>query len=270
MVVKEKVVKEEVDNIERARRVMLVALSAHQVRVGCVFSGWCLEFEDLLTTVIDTQVQINSGSDADAEASKHNSPPATISSTKKVSPSKRKPVEVTVKTYWYFAKVQEICTRWSKQEDFLPKDIEIIRNFYPPTWLGVPGISKREARIYGQWQTPLHLTAHCRSWYPYPTVPADDLVNDTDTANRPSDIVDTIRTLVGSGQCDPMNTSPLVYGRSLNHWHNQETALHIYNGPFEGLQYLIQQENFPVDLQFKDGHGLCMASRLIDDTFNDS
>ena len=67
-----------------------------------------------------------------------------------------------------------------------------------------------------------------------------------DNVDRPSDALDTIRTLVEDGQCDPM---------FVNRW--TETAFFSYTGPAEPFQYLLQQTHFMVDV--KAGNDLGMT-----------
>lgn len=94
----------------------------------------------------------------------------TSNSTGTAHQPRRRPVEVTVQTYWYFfIKVHDICSWWSKQEDeddFLLENLEIVRNFYPPppppAWLRIRGLEKRESRCRGQWQynfVPINVVA---------------------------------------------------------------------------------------------------------------
>lgn len=71
-----------------------------------------------------------------------------------------------------------------------------------------------------------------------------------DNATRPVDAFETIRILVEEGLCDPM--SRVCGGRFIG-----DTAVHIFTGPTDALQYLLRQGKIPVDIDFEDNQYRC-------------
>jgi hypothetical protein len=73
-----------------------------------------------------------------------------------------------------------------------------------------------------------------------------------DNLARPVDALDTIRVLVEYGQRDPMSQAKAT---AAMHSQKDTTPLHLYTGPVQGFQYLLNQEQFAIDLNVEDSGG---------------
>ncbi|KUJ20130.1 uncharacterized protein LY89DRAFT_772947 [Mollisia scopiformis] len=82
---------------------------------------------------------------------------------------------------------------------------------------------------------------------------------------RPVDAVQTIRLLVGKGKCDPMTTTSSTLKRigKLDFFKTDQTPLHDFSGPAEAFQYLLQQDQFSIDLETRNGEGLTVVDAHI-------